>query len=390
MPGKWGGARRARPPPRSANVLSCQICLEDFEETGDFVPRILPCSHTLCEKCMKVLIGHSPKGDRLECPECRKKHAVVDNVRTFPQNKYLLATIHRKMSVETTKGIVEEKVAKCEVHGKELILYCKQIGCGKVICQKCLTKFHCEHDVIDIEEKERLTLFCKVTSLTEKLESRKQTILLAEADIINLHTTCIRELEMQQEKILRMVGAKFHALKEKVTEQSGKNKAEIDEDVRCHDRYLEILENIKKNSSSNTAGRDDVVDAMDTVDSIEKSFEFIFRDKSFYKVFEYDPSQTDTEQQMEMLFPKLNCSQRLVDFGKSSSIAIQKKPKQTMHSQPTYTGTKAASKREVADPPLSPILFFIFMRFSANIMPNNRLVPPEVGAPPPGKSWIRH
>ena len=342
------------------HLLSCQICLEDFEETGDFVPRILPCSHTLCEKCMKVLIGHSPKGDRLECPECRRKHAVVDNVRTFPQNKYLLANIHRKMSVETTKGIVQEKVAKCEAHGKELILYCKQIGCGKVICQKCLTKFHRGHDVIDIEEKERLTLLSKVTSLTEKLEGRKQTIILAEADIIDLHTTCIREIEMQQEKILRLVQAKFHALKEKVTEQNGKNKAEIDEDLRCHDHYLEILENIKKNSSSNVAGHDDFVDALDTVDSIEKSFEFIFRDQTFYNFFKYDPSQTDTEQQVEMLCPKLNYSQRLVDYGKPSSIAIQKKPKQTMHSQLTYTGTKAESKREVADPPLSPILFFHF------------------------------
>ena len=269
---------------------------------------------------------------------------------------YLLANIHRKMSVQTTKEIVEEKVAKCEAHGKELILYCKQIGCGKVICQKCLSKFHREHDVVDIEEKERLTLLNKVTSLTEKLESRKQTILLAEAEIINLHTTCIRELEMQQEKILRLVGARFLALKEKVTEQSGKNKAEIDEDVRCHDHYLEILENIKKNSSSDVARHDDVVDAMDTVDSIEKSFELIFRDQAFYNSFKYYQSQTDTEQQVEMLFRKLNCSQRLVDFGKPSSIAIQKKPKQTMHSQLTYTGTKAESKREVADPPLSPIL----------------------------------
>ena len=310
---------------------------------------------------------------------------MVDNVRTFPQNKYLLANIHRKMSVETTKEIVEEKVAKCEAHRKELILYCKQIGCEKVICQKCLTKFHRGHDVIDIEEKERLTLLSKVTSLTEKLEGRKQTILLAEADIIDLHTACIRELEMQQDKILRLVGARFHALKEKVTEQSGKNKAEIDADVRCHDHYLEILENIKKNSSSNVAEHDDFVDAMDTVDSIEKSFEFIFRDQAFYNFFKYYPSQTDTEQQVEMLFPKLNCSQRLVDFGKPSLIAIQKNTKQTMHSQLTYTGTKADSKREVADAPLGPILFFIVMQFWTKIMPNNRLVPPGVGAPPPGK-----
>ena len=31
-------------------ILACQICLEDFEEAGDHLPRILPCSHSLCEK----------------------------------------------------------------------------------------------------------------------------------------------------------------------------------------------------------------------------------------------------------------------------------------------------------------------------------------------------
>ena len=40
-------------------ILTCQICLEDFEETGDHVPRILPCSHSLCEKCLKELSGGS-------------------------------------------------------------------------------------------------------------------------------------------------------------------------------------------------------------------------------------------------------------------------------------------------------------------------------------------
>ena len=71
-------------------ILACQICLEDFEETGDHVPRILPCTHSLCEKCLKHLV----QGDIVECPECRKKHTVADNeVKTFPQNKYILANV---------------------------------------------------------------------------------------------------------------------------------------------------------------------------------------------------------------------------------------------------------------------------------------------------------
>ena len=32
------------------HILACQICLEYFEETGDHVPRLLPCTDTLCER----------------------------------------------------------------------------------------------------------------------------------------------------------------------------------------------------------------------------------------------------------------------------------------------------------------------------------------------------
>ena len=80
-------------------ILACQICLEDFEEGGDLIPRILPCSHTLCERCLTQLLGG---GSTLTCPECRAQHAAPNNnrKRTFPHNKYLLTVIKRRKSRE--------------------------------------------------------------------------------------------------------------------------------------------------------------------------------------------------------------------------------------------------------------------------------------------------
>ena len=85
-------------------ILTCQICLEDFEETGNQVARILPFSHSLCEKCLDQLIHSNflEQGHFVECPECREKHTVVNEVKTFPQNKYILAYIRRK-TAETYK-----------------------------------------------------------------------------------------------------------------------------------------------------------------------------------------------------------------------------------------------------------------------------------------------
>ena len=98
-------------------ILAYQICLEYFEESGDHVPRILPCSHNLCEKCLIQLI----QGKYVHCPECRNKHRAGNKQRTFPQNKYIPANIRRKKDDEQTKAV---KI--CDDHGKELNLYYKK------------------------------------------------------------------------------------------------------------------------------------------------------------------------------------------------------------------------------------------------------------------------
>ena len=98
-------------------LLSCQICLEEFEENGDHVARILPCSHTVCEKCLKQLI----RGNNIECPECREKH----KVKNFPQNKYLLPIVRKFINQKQDDSL---KPGNCKVHGKELNLYCKELS----------------------------------------------------------------------------------------------------------------------------------------------------------------------------------------------------------------------------------------------------------------------
>ena len=46
--------------------------------------------------------------------------------------------------------------------------------------------------------------------------------------------------------------------------------------------------------------------------------------------------------------------------------------------------------KECMSLPLFNVFIFIFMQFSANTMPNNRLAPHSGVGAPSGKSWIRH
>ena len=104
-----------------AELLCCVICLENYDEEGQHVPRLLPCSHTVCESCIKDLITN----DTLVCPECRKKHRAENKEKSFPQNKYLLAHIwsgkfDAKESSRSTQKVSQER---CEKHGMELVLF---------------------------------------------------------------------------------------------------------------------------------------------------------------------------------------------------------------------------------------------------------------------------
>ena len=79
-------------PSSSENHLSCQICFENFEEDGDHIPRILPCLHTVCEKCVKGMIQEN----KIICPECREEHEAKKEEKSFQQNKYIVVQLSRK------------------------------------------------------------------------------------------------------------------------------------------------------------------------------------------------------------------------------------------------------------------------------------------------------
>ena len=80
------------------DLTQCPVCFEEYQLDGYQAPRILPCSHTLCEKCLETLI----RNNKVDCPECRIKHQATAGKRSFPQNKYIIAHI-KTLSKEGTE-----------------------------------------------------------------------------------------------------------------------------------------------------------------------------------------------------------------------------------------------------------------------------------------------
>ena len=169
-----------------------------FEENGDHVPRILPCSHTLCHEC----IGQMIRQNRIECPECREKHEFKKEIReTFPQNKYILANIRRRLAANQKEVSTKDT---CEKHGKDHILYCKESGCMKPICAKCITKYHSGHQVLDIDEQKEI-LLKEIDSLKESLVKNKNIILDAKKENEKKSVSCVAKLRKTKEEIIKQL-----------------------------------------------------------------------------------------------------------------------------------------------------------------------------------------
>ena len=217
------------------SLLSCQVCFEDFEKDGNRVPRLLPCSHTLCECCIHQLIQKT----RLECPECRTKHEAPREEKTFPQNKYLLVQLGSKLShTEDVNNL--EKSGTCDTHGKDLIFFCREEGCVQPICKSCFTKQHKKHDIVEIEEAKKETLLQEINILQLSLKSKIDQISGVKNKIQRNSQGCIDALKKEMDAI-------FTQLKNEIEAHENGISQSMDNEISALKVNLTLLEAIQKN-----------------------------------------------------------------------------------------------------------------------------------------------
>ena len=67
------------------DMTECSICTEVFTD-----PRVLPCIHTFCLKCLLNYGEDGQPGDRMPCPLCRKEFTVPDNGLSGIQKNFFM------------------------------------------------------------------------------------------------------------------------------------------------------------------------------------------------------------------------------------------------------------------------------------------------------------
>ena len=56
--------------------LECAVCLDHFQD-----PKVLPCLHTYCKKCLEKVQKQSDGRSVITCPECRNETEVRNTQR---------------------------------------------------------------------------------------------------------------------------------------------------------------------------------------------------------------------------------------------------------------------------------------------------------------------
>ena len=293
-------------------LLTCVVCLEEFEEIGDHIPRLLPCTHTLCESCVKQLI----RNQRLECPECRAKHDAKNEEKSFPQNKYLLIQIKGK---PTEAGELQSKRNEkelCEEHGKELVLFCKETGCQKPICHFCLKKNHRRHDVTDIEDETREVLMKKITFIQNNLKEKMAILSDTKNDVKRKKEVCFNDLEKGRNQIKDEIDKQFDEMEKEAEDHFKEQNIFIDNEIDALNENLDLLSSIRLDSENSNTYRD-LRDKLDTVEDLKETVNGHLSGERMYGYTEFSCTTFTPMDFGKIVYKQLSTELAEIDEGKA-------------------------------------------------------------------------
>ncbi|XP_061107269.1 tripartite motif-containing protein 2-like isoform X1 [Conger conger] len=136
--------------------LICSICIDRYDN-----PKVLPCLHTFCERCLQNYIpAHSLT---VSCPVCRQTSILPERGVSALQSNFfitgLMDVLQRSPDSSSEACTVVEAIAavattpplSCSNHeGKVKEFYCPP--CEMAVCEDCASGEHAEHTTVPLKE----------------------------------------------------------------------------------------------------------------------------------------------------------------------------------------------------------------------------------------------
>ena len=276
------------------DLTNCSVCFELYAENGDHVPRILPCFHTLCEKCIKQLF----RGRSLTCPECRIVHG-AGNVKKFHQNKYVLTHIRRKRKEQEEKEASLKGVMMCEKHnGKEACFYCKDPSCQKAICPVCLLDDHRLHDVVDVDQERKQRsgkLLCEVETLSNHLQRNQQMVVKMKGETNKDYAAFVESVKSKKNEYIKIIDGCFDQMLNDACEKIEEVNRCIDEELEQIHEQLIAVESIKERLGEREITHEEITDMRETFQLVETQVDSNIAIVKSYKCPEFNDTNATAD-----------------------------------------------------------------------------------------------
>lgn len=148
--------------------IECSVCFEIFND-----PRVLPCQHSFCLRCLQGTWASKQPKDTVNCPLCRERFVIPEEGVCGIRKDHRVNALMDVYDLNTVN-----KSQFCGEHkGKALDLYCR--SCKTVVCSSCLIKDHSGHTVSELcefldETRKQMSKELEKLSKCEKKMNKKK------------------------------------------------------------------------------------------------------------------------------------------------------------------------------------------------------------------------
>ena len=132
--------------------ITCPICQEHYTE-----PKVLPCLHYYCKKCILKLAPRTQSGKPFHCPKCRCEATLPEGGVDHLKTAFFANCLKSKVTtLQRAHGKVEVKCELCTASPPGVTeAFCRQ--CARFICKECVlihTKIQIfiSHEIASLED----------------------------------------------------------------------------------------------------------------------------------------------------------------------------------------------------------------------------------------------
>ena len=112
------------------DITECPVCIEMMVE-----PKMLPCIHTFCLKCLNLYWNDKHAGSRVPCPVCRKEFEIPEGGIGNLQSNFSVQKL-----IDAQKKLSKDETVKCDIclcRKLETVAINFCVECQQYLCEQC-------------------------------------------------------------------------------------------------------------------------------------------------------------------------------------------------------------------------------------------------------------